>query len=174
MKTLEKNTTLSQFSVYCGTYQKYNSGSLYGEWIDLSDFSDIDSFYEYCAELHSDEQDPEFMFQDWESPVDGLISESHIDEKIFEYAEMNEYDFEIYLAYVDAVGEEYATPQEAQDSYVGFGYFDEYCYDYFNEKYGDNPLMEYVDWDHVEREMRMNYSFGELNGVEYWFLNYIN
>ena len=48
--------------VYVGTYAKYNNGSLEGERVNLSDFSDKDDFIEYCLELHSDEEEPELMF----------------------------------------------------------------------------------------------------------------
>ena len=30
-------TTLSEARVYVGTYGKYNNGSLFGAWLDLSD-----------------------------------------------------------------------------------------------------------------------------------------
>ena len=51
--------TLSEARVYVGTYNKYNNGSLFGKWLDLSDYSDKDEFLEACRELHKDDQDPE-------------------------------------------------------------------------------------------------------------------
>lgn len=39
-------TTLSAASVYVGTYAKYNNGSLSGAWLNLSDYSDKEEFYE--------------------------------------------------------------------------------------------------------------------------------
>ena len=36
--------TLSEARVYVGTYAKYNNGSLFGKWLDLSDYSDKDEF----------------------------------------------------------------------------------------------------------------------------------
>lgn len=83
-------------SVYVGTYGKYNGGSLEGEWVDLTQFSDRDDFYEYCKELHDDEPDAEFMFQDWEYIPDGMIGESWIEESLWElmpYYEEYGYDF---------------------------------------------------------------------------------
>ena len=47
--------TLSEARVYVGTYGKYNNGSLFGAWLDLSDYSDKEDFYEACRELHKDE-----------------------------------------------------------------------------------------------------------------------
>ena len=37
--------TLSEARVYVGTYNKYNSGSLFGKWLDLSDYSDKDEIF---------------------------------------------------------------------------------------------------------------------------------
>lgn len=51
----------------CSTYARYNNGSLFGKWLDLSDYSDKDEFLEACRKLHKDEQDPEYMFQDYEN-----------------------------------------------------------------------------------------------------------
>ena len=59
---------MTNLNIYVGTYQKYNEGSLYGKWIDLLDYSDLEEFYKDIRELHKDEDDPEFMFQDWEVP----------------------------------------------------------------------------------------------------------
>ena len=74
---------LSEAKVYVGTYGKYNNGSLSGAWLDLSDYSDKEEFYEACRELHKDEEDAEYMFQDWENVPEGLIGESWISENFF-------------------------------------------------------------------------------------------
>ena len=74
---------LSEAKVYVGTYAKYNNGSLSGAWLDLSDYSDKEEFYEACRELHKDEEDAEYMFQDYENIPEALISESWISENFF-------------------------------------------------------------------------------------------
>jgi antirestriction protein len=71
-------------AVYCGTYGKYNSGSLEGMWIDLTTFFDYDDFIEFCYNLHADEEDPELMFQDYENFPRELYSESCFDEDEFD------------------------------------------------------------------------------------------
>lgn len=53
---------ISEARIYVGTYAKYNEGSIFGKWLDLSDYSDSEEFYEACRELHKDEEDPELMF----------------------------------------------------------------------------------------------------------------
>lgn len=70
-------------NIYVGTYHKYNSGSLFGEWIDVTDFDSKEEFYNHIAELHNDEPDPEFMFQDWEYIPDNLIGESWVHEAVW-------------------------------------------------------------------------------------------
>lgn len=74
----------SEAAIYVGTYAKYNAGSLFGKWFNLSDFTDKDEFMEACKKLHKDEDDPEFMFQDRENIPEELVSESWISEKFFE------------------------------------------------------------------------------------------
>ena len=76
--------TLSEASIYVGTYGKYNSGSLFGKWLDLSDYSDKEEFLEACRELHKDEEDAEYMFQDHENIPSCFISESWLSDKFFE------------------------------------------------------------------------------------------
>lgn len=75
---------LSQASIYVGTYKKYNEGSLFGKWMKLEDYSDHEDFIEACANLHADEEDPEFMFQDHEHIPESLISESWLSGNFFE------------------------------------------------------------------------------------------
>jgi len=106
--------------VYCGTYGKYNSGSLKGEWIDLLDFGCKEDFYEYCEDLHSDERDPELMFQDWECEVRHLISESWVIPKIWEIGELDEYKQKQLYIYMEATG---ADLEEALDRYEDMFYF---------------------------------------------------
>lgn len=70
--------------IYVGTYAKYNAGSLNGAWLNLNDYANKEEFYNACRELHADESDPEFMFQDVENIPDSLYSESYVNEFIWE------------------------------------------------------------------------------------------
>ncbi len=78
-----KNFDLNDAKIYVGTYGKYNNGSLFGAWLDLSDYADKEEFYEACRELHKDEEDAEFIFQDYENIPENLISESWISDNFF-------------------------------------------------------------------------------------------
>jgi antirestriction protein len=71
--------------IYVGTYEKYNNGSIQGKWLDLLDYPDKEDFLEACEEVHSDEEYPEFMFQDWEGIPSRFIGESWISEEVWDY-----------------------------------------------------------------------------------------
>ena len=93
--------------VYVGTYAKYNNGSIEGEWVDLSDFTNADEFLAYCAKLHMDEEDPEFMFQDYEGFPDVFYSESMGEDelnKLFEFLNLDEDDKQLIEMYAEATG----------------------------------------------------------------------
>ncbi|WP_286850638.1 MULTISPECIES: antirestriction protein ArdA [Sphingobacterium] len=78
---------ITEARVYVGTYRKYNEGSLFGEWLYLSNYANRDQFDDACGELHCDEEDPEFMFQDYEHLPEQLICECWISETVFEIIE---------------------------------------------------------------------------------------
>lgn len=103
--------------IYVGTYAKYNNGSISGDWLTLSDYADKDEFLAACAELHSDEEDPEFMFQDFDGETFGMASEGHIDETLFELVNsLDEREAEIYAAYRKNFDGDWNA---CQDAYVG-------------------------------------------------------
>lgn len=45
-----------QPAIYCGTYKKYNEGSLFGAWLDLRTFDSYEEFIDVCKQLHADER----------------------------------------------------------------------------------------------------------------------
>ena len=73
--------------IYVGTYGKYNSGSIFGKWFDLTEYKNLKEFYNALKDYHKNEHDPEFMFQDWENIPSCLIGESWIHEEIYDYIE---------------------------------------------------------------------------------------
>lgn len=76
--------TILDAAVYCGTYKKYNEGSLDGGWLHLGRYQNGAAFLEACKKLHSDESEPEFMYQDSEYLPDEFYSESCIYPEVFE------------------------------------------------------------------------------------------
>lgn len=168
MEEINMNTyNLSNAKIYVGTYGKYNNGSLFGAWLDLSDYSDKEDFYEACRELHKDEEDAEFMFQDWENVPEGLISESYISEKLFDLRDEldNLTDTEKdafgawinYTSYNIADNDAKDLVNEFKDSYVG-GYEGEeaFAYQIVEECY-DLPefAKTYFDYEKFARDLFM-------------------
>ena len=93
--------------VYVGTYAKYNDGSIAGAWLNLEHYSDADKFGDACKALHPDEDDAEFMFQDWEGVPEGMITESSIDSEFWYWVVLDEDDkkiLSVYREYCDRSG----------------------------------------------------------------------
>lgn len=106
-----KTTTEVKPALYCGTYGKYNDGSIAGKWLHLEDYADADEFFQACAELHKDEHDPEYMFQDFEGFPRELYSEclgtSDV-EAIYEWMQLDDEQRELMERYMDATGYSYS------------------------------------------------------------------
>lgn len=128
-----------QPAIYCGTYAKYNAGSLFGAWLDLRAFDSYEEFMEVCSQLHADEEDPEFMFQDYQEFPDEWYSESGIDEEVFNkiirYCALDEHMRRVFQAYWEATGmddfeeceQAYEGEYDSEEDYAEF-IIDE-CYD---------------------------------------------
>lgn len=155
-------------SVYVGTYAKYNNGDLTGEWVDLTQFSSKEEFLRYCHELHNDESDPEFMFQDYEGFPEEYYSESSIDERIWDYIEKcKEYDQGV----VDAILENGDSLDDVDDAIV---YPD--CVDMTDvaiemvkqmgglETLGQETLQNYFDWQSFGRDLGYEGTFIPYDG----------
>jgi antirestriction protein len=111
--------TQTEARIYCGTYAKYNAGSITGAWLTLSDYADRDEFLEACRELHKDESDPELMFQDFEGFPRCWYSESSAPADIlWEWLELGEDEREAFGLYADNLGGE-AAIDGFRDCYQG-------------------------------------------------------
>jgi antirestriction protein len=104
--------------IYVGTYAKYNSGSIKGAWLNLEDYADRDAFLEACAELHKDEDDPEFMFQDYEGFPKSLYSESSVSYELWDWLDLDEDDRELLAVYQDNVDSD-GDISQARDAFMG-------------------------------------------------------
>lgn len=97
---------MESVKLYVGTYGKYNEGSIKGAWLDLADYDTFDEFIEACKQLHSDESDPELMFQDCDNLPMNYYCESNAEEafnyqKAMEAVEARGYDAEALKAYMN-------------------------------------------------------------------------
>lgn len=148
------------YRIYVGTYAKYNKGSLKGKWFDLEDYGDKDDFLKDIAEFHKDEDDPEFMFQDWEGVPEKYISESYIDADFWDdFLGEDEDNREIVEAFWEHVYDD-PTPDEVMDKY--FGRYEskaDFAYEWLNEMGGEKIpefLEGYIDYDAYARDMEMS------------------
>jgi len=169
--------------VYVGTYKKYNEGSLFGEWIDFKNYSNLEEFYREIRELHKDEVDPEFMFQDYEcsdiiSSL-GLISESYISKDIFKILEIineSDYNEDIIASYLTCTGED-CTQIENVISKISEVYSGEYNNDIdFTQTLLEDtgsipsnlPSYLHIDWKRTSRDIMFDYS----SSNNHYFRNY--
>lgn len=164
-----------QPAIYCGTYGKYNNGSLDGAWLDLEAFDSYDEFLEICALLHDDEDDPEFMFQDYQGFPREWYDESGLKESfnnIVEYCKLDENDREVFDAYYEWSGN--ADFAHFRDHYMGkFDTEEDFAEYIVSECYNlDNMMGDlsfYFDYERYARDLFMtDYAFCD----GYVFSNY--
>ncbi len=164
---------MTNVQIYVGTYYKYNNGSIYGKWLNLEDYSNFEELMEAMKELHKDEQDPEFMFQDFECPKLfeelGLISESHLSDEIFEVIEAIDncyYELDVLEAYCNCIGcyndDIYDIINKVEEAYNGEFENDVHFVSNLLEDCGDIPqnLPAYIhiDWERTAWDIMLDYS----------------
>ena len=159
-------------SVYVTTYAKYNNGG-FGQWIDLTTFTYYYDFENYCKRLHADEDDPEFMVQDFENfpecwyQEDGLPTEEEFD-RIKEYAELDEDDQEAYELYLDNFNDD-ADLREFKERYMGkykdgSDFAEHLCDEYGYFKDLPDWLQCCIDYSAVWRSLETGGDYSEFNG----------
>lgn len=158
--------------IYVGTYAKYNEGNIFGKWMNLEDYQGKEQFLGACGELHADEDDPEFMFQDWEGIPDDLISESYLNPAAWEYMQAcEEFGEGEVAAYVELFNE--WSREGFQDRYHGkYESWKDMATEFLEEtgeldKIPDN-LRYYFDYEAYARDIRLNGDMVEHNGYFFW------
>lgn len=166
--------------VYVGTYHKYASGSISGEWLDLADYNDKDGFLNACRELHKDESDPEFMFQDHEDIPRHLISESSIDARIWDWLALDNNDQTMARLYWDEISDT-TEIDDIRGCYQGcFDSVEDHVRDFWEQcgdfKPDDNwwHPTNYIDWAAMARDLSLSGDIAtiEHDGQVYIYSNY--
>lgn len=160
-------------ALYCGTYGKYNEGSLCGLWIDLSSFDDYDEFINFCNAIHADEDDPELMYQDYENMPGSLYHESMGEKEfnnIVKYCELcDDYSVsavEDFLEWdssddLDRMHDAYVGVYDSEEDFAEEIVSD--CYDLENIM---GSLSCYFDYEKFARDLFMcDYYFGSHGTV---------
>lgn len=149
-------------SIYVGTYHKYNCGSIAGKWLNLLDYADPSEFYAACAKLHSDETDPEYMFQDFDGFPRQYYSECGGITELYQYIDFireSSLDLEIIEA-----GIALDIPLESiEDAYYGSYSNDEDFAQNYAEDTGaitETVAWPYthIDWESAARDLMQDYN----------------
>lgn len=172
MTNVAQKNCLENFAIYCGTYAKYNSGSIEGAWLNLSDYQSYDELLTAMKKLHKDEKYPEFHFQDYECDNffinQNLVCEGYLSREIYDIADKidnSSLDIEIIGSFVDCFGQ-YTDVDElissAEENYYG-------CYD-SDEDFAENLLQEmgtipeslpsyvYIDYERTARDLMFDFN----------------
>ena len=176
MKTTQQ-TIIPQHepAVYVGTYEKYNNGSIGGGWMSLEGH-DKESFYAACAELHSDESDPEFMFQDFQNFPREFYGESGLAAEIWDWLELDEDDRKLLAQYCDAIGCEGLTIEDARDAFHGTADSEAEFAERMAEDCGeipkDLPSWIVIDWETSWNcNLRYDYATSTDDDGAIWFFH---
>ena len=165
MEEIKKHTSNvgENASVYVGTYHKYNCGSLKGAWVNLESFGDVDELMEFLHRLHSDEEAPEFMIQDFQNFPKKFYSESmgYCDFcELFKWIQLNDEQREMCAEYWDEV-DEGASIDEIIDNFVYSGDSDEYFDNLADEQmeaYNVPDFLKYhFDYESWRRDCAFDY-----------------
>lgn len=154
-------------AIYVSTYNKYNIGSLKGLWIDLSSFECEEDVYNFCIELHCDDEDP-VMIQDYMNFPNRFYCESYsrtLMNDLFEWIEMDEREKEIVSEYWEEVYEKESI-ENILESLVYEGEFSDYAYEIAKETIScnnatDTILEKYFDYAAFERDLKFDYNVTE-------------
>ena len=155
-------------AVYVGSYHKYNCGSIFGKWVDITSFDDYDEFIGFCREIHKDEDDPELMFQDFANFPSDWYSECSFSEELFD-------KFRLYKGFsdnglkeeVDAFIDLGGEIENFEDAFVGkYDSEEDFAYQMANECYDLDNLMGslsyYFDYSAFARDLFIgDYVFSE-------------
>lgn len=145
-------------AVYVGTYHKYNCGSIFGKWFDLTEFDSKEDFIGACHELDANEHDPELMFQDWEGIPSQFASESSVEWAFVEGYRRAEEEGRAaaFFAWADYTGD--SDYDSFDDAYRGEAASEEdYAYEFVQDTglICDVPesLRMYFDYDAYARDL---------------------
>lgn len=168
--------------LYVGSYAKYNNGSLFGQWIDLDDFSSKDDFISYCFNLHSDENDVELMFQDYECDFDWetkFYSECSISSEYWEIKQelirLN-VDNNLFSAWIGCTGNNPSVDevQNAIDYFIYKGNLADYLEESFEDSSKDLPryfqeIFNFIDWEEFARTEELNGTYSVFDNFVFSF-----
>ena len=126
-----------------------------------------EEFYDACRELHKDEEDAEFMFQDWENVPENLIGESWLSENFFALRDavedLGDTEQEAFFVWCNYKSRDFSNEdaddlvRDFQNAFLG-EYEDEedFAYEYVEECYELSEFAKtYFDYEKFARDLFM-------------------
>jgi antirestriction protein len=168
----------SNNSVYVGTYGKYNAGSIAGAWFDLEDYADYDDFIADCLNFHSDEADPELMFQDWQCELSGgYISETYVHRDLWKFFDLEDYERKLVVIYSEIADIDLSMKElieQATDRFAGAHddhthFVIEYLEDMGFDFDALSACCVEIDYEGTWRNLEQDYCCVRVNGYNYYF-----
>jgi len=151
---------MTQLKVYVSTFGKYNAGILFGQWMNLNDYSSKEEFLAAARDLHYDEENPELFFQESENLPMYVLTETSIDWRYVEvFNDIDESKIDALNAFVDAFdGRELDTFEQR---YLGQAESrEDYAIQHVEEHGLLNDVPEnvarYFDYDAYARDLFIN------------------
>ena len=156
-------------AVYVSSYHRYSCGILDGMWVDLSLCGDYDEFMQVCRQIVFDEEDPEFMFSDYENFPDSWYDEGSLSENTFEriqeFAELDDDEREAYEAFMDVRCDSDVTIEEFREAYCGEWHSEE---EFTEQLVDDLGLLDEIP-EHLRRFFDLQAYSDELFRYDYDF-----
>jgi len=152
---------MAEVAVYVSTYGKYNSGSLKGRWLELKNYPNKEAFIEACKNLHSDEKNPEIMFQDYENIPQSLIGETWISDECWDILDWDEDSLEAFNYFANYYGED-ANIEKFEQKYLGkYDNEESFAEEWFQQQgYLEKIPQEFHDIIDYERYSNILFSSG--------------
>jgi antirestriction protein len=150
---------MTEPNIYVADLAAYNAGYLHGAWLDPLDPEIWDKIDDLI--LSSPVPDAEeFMVHDHEGL--GNLGECNVSEAV-ELAKKMEEHGPAWLAYVELVGDHYATVEGFENSYYGeYESEEDYAQEFYESCYEiPDHLQYYIDWEAVARDVFMDMSFSD-------------
>lgn len=152
--------------IYVACLASYNSGILYGRWIDAD--QDADVIREEIADMLKGSPEPgaeEWAIHDHEGFHPYKVSEYESIDDIARLAEGIREHGRVFPALVEHLGDLDDAAVAMRDCYHGeWNSLDEYVEDYYRSGHKIPESLEYyVDWEAMARDWEMN---GEIYSVE--------
>ena len=147
--------------IYVACLASYNNGRLFGKWIDAE--QDAEDIHAEVAAMLAASPEPgaeEWAIHDYEGFHGLRLGESESFERVAELAALLSEHGPAYAAYVEWVGEDYATPAGFEEAYLGNWDSEQAYAENFLEDIGaipdDNSLISrYFDYAAFTRDLFM-------------------